>query len=140
MYRNTITYKYMLLAGILTASVAILAFLDLLPHNETFAYAVLLPIELFFLPVSGICGIVLLVMDLIFKKQLPPARFNNKILIAIEWILIAGYVYITGYMIFGIITSYLNNPLKVLSIIGFYFGTGAVAAAVIRIAAFKLVR
>lgn len=137
MCRNTITYRFALAAGIFTGTAALLSFLEIFSHNETWAYGVLLPMELLILPASGMCGIVLLALDLIFKKQLPSARFNNKFLIAIEWILIAGYAFVSGYMIFEIMRSYLNNPAEALGIFGIYFSAGAIAAAIIWFATLK---
>ncbi len=138
MFRNTITYRYALLAGIFTASVALLSFLEIFSKSEIWAYGVLLPMELLILPASGMCGGVLLALDLIFKKQLPPSRFNNKFLISAEWILITGYAFVSGYMIFEIMQSYRNNPSEALAILGIYFASGAVAAAIIRFAALKI--
>lgn len=140
MYRNTITYRYALLTGIFTATVALLSFLDIFSHNETWAYGVLLPMELLILPASGMCGIVLLALDLIFKQQLPPAKFNNKFLIAIEWILIAGYAFVSGYMIFGIMQSYFNNPTEALAILGIYFAAGAITAVIIWFVTLKILK
>ena len=140
MYRNTITYRFALTAGIFTATVAMLSFLETFSHNETWAYGVLLPMELLILPASGMCGIVLLTLDLIFKKQLPSAKLNNKFLIAIEWILIAGYTFVSGYMIFEMMQSYLNNPAEALVIFGIYFTAGAIAAAIIWFATLKIFR
>ena len=74
--------------------------------------------ELFILPASGMSGFVLLTLDVIFKNPLPSAKLNNKFLIAIEWILIAGYTFVSGYMIFEIMQSYLNNPAEALVIFG----------------------
>lgn len=131
MFRNTITYKFALLSGIFTATVALLSLLDIFSHNLNWAYGVLLPMQLLILPALGMCGIVLCAFDLIFKKHLPPSRFNNKFLIAAEWVLIAGFAFVSGYMIFGTLQSYRNNPSEPLIILGFYFAIGAVAAAII---------
>lgn len=138
MYRNTLTYRFALLAGIFTASVAILSFLEIFSNSQIWAYGVLLPMELLILPASGMCGLVLFVLDIIYKKQFKPFKFNNKFLIVLEWLLIAGYVFVTGYMILGIMQSYLNNPKEALSILGIYFAAGAVFALVVRFIALKV--
>ena len=139
MYRHTITYRYAVTAGIYTTGIVILwllALLDLLPYRELLAYTVMLPAELLLIPTLGMCGIVLFMLDLIFKKQLPPTRFNNKFLIATECILIAVYVFVSGCMIYSLILALIVTP----HIIIIYLSAGAALAFIIRFITFHTLK
>ena len=130
MYRNTITYRYAVTAGIYTTGIVILwllALLDLLPYRELLAYTVMLPAELLLIPTLGMCGIVLFMLDLIFKKQL---------LIATECILIAVYVFVSGCMIYSLILALIVTP----HIIIIYLSAGAALAFIIRFITFHTLK
>lgn len=137
MYRNTLTYRFALFSGVFIATVALLSFFELVSNSQSWAYGVLLPLELLVIPAFGMCGLVLMLFDVVFKKQLKPVKFNNKFLIILEWLFIAGYVFVAGYMIFSILQSYLNNPKEALSIFGIYFAVGTLFALVIRFVVFR---
>ncbi len=93
MLRKTLTYKYAVFAGIFIALCMALTAADITPDTVEWTLYMWLPRIYLFIPVIAAGWIWILISDLIYKKSVCEKSSANKFLIALEFILIAVFLY-----------------------------------------------
>jgi len=130
MLRKTLTYKYAVFSGIIIAICMALTAANITPDTVEWTYYIWLPVIYLFLPVMATCWIWIFILDLIYKKPFCEKSSNNKFLIAIEFILIAIFLYGSyGTFVNALLGATLTEGLIVFLV---YMAFGGVLAALIK--------
>lgn len=130
MYRKTLSYKYAAIAGIFIAVCMALTAADITPGTVEWTYYIWMPVIYLFVPVFATAWIWILITDLIHKKTICEKSFNNKFIVAVEFLLIAIFLYGSyGTLAHSILGTSLKEGLITLAIYGLI---GGLLAALIK--------
>lgn len=91
--RNTLSYKYAVIAGVFIAACMALTAADITPGTVEWTYYIWMPVIYLFIPVFATAWIWILITDLIHKRPICQKSSDNKFLIAAEFLLIAIFLY-----------------------------------------------
>ena len=117
MYRKTLSYRYAVITGIFIAACMALTAADITPGTVEWTYYIWMPVIYLLIPVFATAWIWILITDLIHKKTICEKSSDNKFLIAVEFLLIAIFLYGSyGTLAHSILGASLKEGLIIFAV------------------------
>lgn len=128
--RNTLSYKYAVIAGIVITVCLALTAANVRPDTIEWTVYIWMPLIYLLIPVFASAWIWIFITDLIHKQTICEKSSNNKFLIAIEFLLIAIFLYESyGTFAHAVLGTSITEGLLVFIV---YALLGGLTAALIK--------